>query len=133
MFHQDIRYLNEMDITLFQRFRFSSQMAWENNLLSCRCELLEFVKQIMKIGDVNNGSMAQIPFLMVADRTYIHTIDSHKIVSWQFTPYITSTAVNTFMCKTNHIKKLIIHSLIFHMRSWSVATPSFRTAMKTPF
>lgn len=113
MFLQDIRQLNEMDIALSQRFRFSSQIAWENNLLSCRYEFLDFVKQVRKIRDGNNGFMAQIPFLMVGDRTYIHTIVSHKKVIWQSTPYITSTTVNTFMCKTNHIKQLIIHSLIF--------------------
>ena len=97
MFHQDIRQLNEMDIALSQRFRYSSQIAWENNLLSCRYEFLDFVKQVRKIRDGNNGFMAQIPFLMVGDRTYIHTIVSHKKVIWQSTPYITSTTVNTFM------------------------------------
>lgn len=80
MFHKEIRHLREMDMTLFQRHRFSPQMAWKKSLHSCRCELLESVKQIMKIMDEDNGSMAQFPFLIVAYRSYIHAIFSNQKV-----------------------------------------------------
>lgn len=51
MFHQGSRDLHEMDVTLFQRLRLSSQMASRITVcFSCSYELFEFVKQIMKAG-----------------------------------------------------------------------------------
>lgn len=51
IFHQGSRDLHEMDVTLFQRRRLSSQMASRITVcFSCSYELFEFVKQIMKAG-----------------------------------------------------------------------------------